>query len=130
MRINEKNYVDNAEAAITRLSKKVNKQGIEIPMVTTSKIRNLLSMAADIYNQALDCKEDVLPDDITSRIDYLRVRFMYEAGREQGVKSLIKEADLLNIMKEIKGNKNNYILSYHYMEALVAFKRYMNKNDD
>lgn len=130
MRINEKNYVDNAEAAITRLSKKVNKQGIEIPMVTTSKIRNLLSMAADIYNQALDCKEDILPDDITSRIDYLRVRFMYEAGREQGVKSLIKEADLLNIMKEIKGNKNNYILFYHYMEALVAFKRYMNKNDD
>lgn len=130
MRINEKNYVDNAEAAITRLSKKVNKQGIEIPMVTTSKIRNLLSMAADIYNQALDCKEDVLPDDITSRIDYLRVRFMYEAGREQGVKSLIKEADLLNIMKEIKGNKNNYILFYHYMEALVAFKRYVNKNDD
>ena len=97
MRINEKNYVDNAEAAITRLSKKVNKQGREIPMVTTSKIRNLLSMAADIYNQALDCKEDVLPDDITSRIDYLRVRFMYEAGREQGVKSLIEEADLLNI---------------------------------
>lgn len=130
MRINEKNYVDNAEAAITRLSKKVDKQGREIPMVTTSKIRNLLSMAADIYNQALDCKEDVLPDDITSRIDYLRVRFMYEAGREQGVKSLIKEADLLNIMKEIKGNKNNYILFYHYMEALVAFKRYMNKNDD
>ena len=129
MRINEKNYVDNAEAAIT-LSKKVNKQGREIPMVTTSKIRNLLSMAADIYNQALDCKEDVLPDDITSRIDYLRVRFMYEAGREQGVKSLIEEADLLNIMKEIKGNKNNYILFYHYMEALVAFKRYMNKNDD
>ena len=114
MRINEKNYVDNAEAAITRLSKKVNKQGIEIPMVTTSKIRNLLSMAADIYNQALDCKEDVLPDDITSRIDYLRVRFMYEAGREQGVKSLIKEADLLNIMKEIKGNKNNYILKFHF----------------
>lgn len=130
MRINEKNYVDNAEAAITRLSKKVNKQGREIPMVTTSKIRNLLSMAADIYNQALDCKEDVLPDDITSRIDYLRVRFMYEAGREQGVKSLLEEADLLNIMKEIKGNKNNYILCYHYMEALVAFKRYMNKNDD
>ena len=130
MRINEKNYVDNAEAAIPRLSKKVNKQGREIPRVTTSKIINLLSMAADIYNQALDCKEDVLPDDITSRIDYLRVRFMYEAGREQGVKSLIEEADLLNIMKEIKGNKNNYILFYHYMEALVAFKRYMNKNDD
>ena len=62
MQINEKNYVDKAEAAITRLSKMVNRQGKVIPMVTTSKIRNLLAMAADIYNQALDCKEDVLPD--------------------------------------------------------------------
>ena len=98
MQINEKNYVDKAEAAITRLSKMVNRQGKVIPMVTTSKIRNLLAMAADIYNQALDCKEDVLPDELISRIDYLRVRFMYEAGREQGVKSLIEEADLLDIM--------------------------------
>ena len=55
MQINEKNYVDKAEAAITRLSKMVNRQGKVIPMVTTSKIRNLLAMAADIYNQALDC---------------------------------------------------------------------------
>lgn len=50
MQINEKNYVDKAEAAITRLSKMVNRQGKVIPMVTTSKIRNLLAMAADIYN--------------------------------------------------------------------------------
>ena len=48
MQINEKNYVDKAEAAITRLSKMVNRQGKVIPMVTTSKIRNLLAMAADI----------------------------------------------------------------------------------
>lgn len=130
MRINEKNYVDKAEEAITRLSKKVNKQGKTVPMVTTSKIRNLLSMAADIYNQALDCKENRLPDELTSRIDYLRVRFIYEMGREQSVKDLVIETELLDILKEIDGDKNNYILFYHYMEALVAFKRYNNKNDD
>ena len=44
MQINEKNYVDKAEAAITRLSKMVNRQGKVIPMVTTSKIRNLLAV--------------------------------------------------------------------------------------
>lgn len=130
MQINEKNYVDMAEEAITRLSKKVDKKGKLIPMVTTSKIRNLLSMAADIYNQALDCKEDKLSDELASRIDYLRVRFMYEMGREQSVKDLVNEADLINVLKEIDGDKNKYIIFYHYMEALVAFKRYMNKNDD
>ncbi len=130
MQINEKNYVDKAEEAITRLSKKTNSQGKPIAMVTTSKIRNLLSMAADIYNQVLGRDEAELPAELVSRIDYLRVRFIYEAGREAAVKSLIDEADLLNILKEINGDKNNYILFYHYMEALVAFKRYMNRNDD
>lgn len=96
-------------------------------MVTTSKIRNLLSMAADIYNQVLDCKDNELPTELVSRIDYLRVRFIYECGRDEKTKDLIDEADLLSILKQINGDKNNYILFYHYMEALVAFKRYMNK---
>lgn len=46
MQINEKNYVDMAEEAITRLRRKT-KEGKD--MVSTSKIRNLLSMAAYIY---------------------------------------------------------------------------------
>lgn len=51
-------------------------------------------------------------------------------GREQSVRELVNEADLINTLKEIDGDKNKYIIFYHYMEALVAFKRYMNKNDD
>lgn len=130
MQINENNYVDKAEETITRLSKKVDRRDKPIAMVTTSKIRNLLSMAADIYNQVLDCKDNELPTELVSRIDYLRVRFIYECGRDEKTKDLIDEADLLSILKQINGDKNNYILFYHYMEALVAFKRYMNKNDD
>lgn len=130
MQINENNYVDKAEETITRLSKKVDRRGNSIAMVTTSKIRNLLSMAADIYNQVLDCKDNELPTELVSRIDYLRVRFIYECGRDEKTKDLVDEADLLSILKQINGDKNNYILFYHYMEALVAFKRYMNKNDD
>ena len=130
MQINENNYVDKAEETITRLSKKIDRRGKTIDMVTTSKIRNLLSMAADIYNQVLDCKDNELPTELVSRIDYLRVRFIYECGRDEKTKDLVDEADLLSILKQINGDKNNYIPFYHYMEALVAFKRYMNRNDD
>ena len=125
MQINENNYVDKAEETITRLSlslihiseptrlsKKVDRRGNPIAMVTTSKIRNLLSMAADIYNQVLDCKDNELPTELVSRIDYLRVRFIYECGRDEKTKDLIDEADLLSILKQINGDKNNYILFY------------------
>ena len=130
MRINEENYVAKAESVILKLSKQVNKQGKVVAMVTNSKIRNLLSMSADIYNQVLDCKDDKLPQELNGRIEYLRVRYIYEAGRELRVKDLVIQGELLEIMKEIQGSKKNYILYYHYMEALVAFKRFWNKNDD
>lgn len=130
MRINEENYVAKAESVILKLSKQVDKQGKVVAMVTNSKIRNLLSMSADIYNQVLDCKEDKLPQELNGRIEYLRVRYIYEAGREPRVKDLVIQGELLEIMKEIQGSKKNYILYYHYMEALVAFKRFWNENDD
>lgn len=130
MRINEENYVAKAESVILKLSKQVNKQGKVVAMVTNSKIRNLLSMSADIYNQVLDCKDDKLPQELNGRIEYLRVRYIYEAGREPRVKDLVIQGELLEIMKEIQGSKKNYILYYHYMEALLAFKRFWNKNDD
>lgn len=130
MRINEENYVAKAESVILKLSKQVDKQGKVVAMVTNSKIRNLLSMSADIYNQVLDCKDDKLPQELNGRIEYLRVRYIYEAGREPRVKDLVIQGELLEIMKEIQGSKKNYILYYHYMEALVAFKRFWNKNDD
>lgn len=141
MLIDEKNYVDKAEKVIYKLShiqktrngkRLVDKAGNPVyeDMITTSKIRNLLAMAADIYNLALDCKDDKLPDELSSKIDYMRIRFVYESGREVKVKDLVEAAEILGILKQINGSKKNYILFYHYMEALVAFKRFYNKNDD
>ena len=47
--LNEKTYVDQAEAVLDKLTAKFEKNGkwITPQIVTTSKIRNILSMAAD-----------------------------------------------------------------------------------
>ncbi|MBT9772801.1 type III-A CRISPR-associated protein Csm2 [Coprococcus catus] len=130
--INETNYVDKAEKAILSLRDKAEQQqrGRREPkIVTTSKIRNLLAMTADIYNQVMICQNDKLSDDLKGRIEYLRVRFMYECGREPLVKNFVKEADILPILKEINGSKKNYILFSRYMEALIAFHKYYDGKD-
>ena len=130
--INETNYVDKAEKAILSLRDKAEQQqrGRREPkIVTTSKIRNLLAMTADIYNQVMICQNDKLNDDLKGRIEYLRVRFMYECGREPLVKNFVKEADILPILKEINGSKKNYILFSRYMEALIAFHKYYDGKD-
>ncbi len=124
MQINDQNYVDEAEKVIINLKNMKDKNGRTIPMVTTSKLRNLLALTADIYNEIMNQSGDKLSEEVCSRIEYLRVRFLYEAGREPSVKSLVEKADILGVLKTIKGSKHNYILFNRYMEALVAFHKF------
>ena len=124
MLINETNYVDEAEKAIIELKNKKNKNGKPIQMVTTSKIRNLLSMVADIYNDVLNTKEEKLNNDLIGRINYMKLRFYYEAGREKTVKDFLETAKVFDVIKGIGNSRNNYILFSRYMEALVAFHKY------
>lgn len=68
--------------------------------------------------------QKILDDEICGRIEYLRVRFMYECGREPKVKEFVQQAEILEILKEIKQSKKNYLLFSRYMEALIAFHKY------
>ena len=129
MQINETNYVDEAEKAIIELKNKKYKNGKPIQMVTTSKIRNLLSMVADIYNDVLTTKEEKLNNDFIGRINYMKLRFYYEAGREITVKTFLETAKVFDVIKGIGNSRSNYILFSRYMEALVAFHRYYGGKD-
>ena len=131
MYINENNYADEAEKVILQLKNKTNpKTGKGVPMVTTSKIRSILAMTSDIYNEVLMQQDDKLSDDLAGRIEYLRIRVVYEAGREQSVKDFIMQAKILDILKEIKGSRKNYILFSRYMESLVAFHKFYGGKDN
>lgn len=132
MYINDGNYVDVAEKVILTLKEKgrPNKRtGEKELLLTTSKIRNLLAMTADIYNEVVNQKESVLSENVCSRIAYLRVRFIYEAGRDNNVKEFVLQSKVLDILKSIGNSKKNYILFCRYMESLVAFHRYYGGKD-
>lgn len=128
--INEENYVPKAENVINRLKTKVDKRGKSIPIVTTSQLRNLLAMCADIYNMVIVQTKDELNDEIKGKIEYLKIRMVYDAGRDDKVKNLVEEAQLLDCIKEIKGSKRNYILFNRYMEALVAYRKFYGGRDE
>ncbi len=128
MKLTEDNYVELAEKAINNLKKKNGE------LVTTSKIRNLLAMTADIYNQVVNLKEEKLSAELIGQINYMKIRFIYEAGREQQkekrVKELIEEADILTHIDEIKNSRKQYILFSRYMEALVAYRKFYGGRDE
>ena len=111
-------YVDAAEAVMRRLAANSRK-------ITTSKIRNLLSLVSDIYNvENLRDAPELLPES-KNALTMLRIRVVYEAGREQTVKEFIVEAKLLEYIKGIGADREKLIAFAHYMEALVAYHRYL-----
>jgi len=95
--------------------------------LTTSKIRNLLSMVMDTYNDV------VLQPELTAKdkdqIQYLIVRMAYESGRDRDVKSFVDGCGLIKYADKIEGNKENFITFTRYFESLVAYHRYYGGSD-
>lgn len=122
------NYVDLAENVIKNLETEKYGKDKTRPKLTTSKIRNLLAMNTDIYNDVRNIQGNELDNSIKERINYMKVRFIYEAGRDGIVKDFVEKSNIINYMKSIC-DKSSYILFSRYMEALVAYHRYYGGKD-
>ena len=118
------NYVEMAEKVIDKLIVKSKDPNGRVNIFTTSQKRNLLAMTAEIYNEGMLLEDDKLSEEMSERIDYLRVRYMYAAGKEQKVKELLEEAQILDLLKKSRDSKRKFIIFYHYMESLVAFRKF------
>ncbi len=118
----QEDYTAQAEKVITELRRILGRNYINF---TTSKIRNILGMVNEIYNDVVLKPEKNLDESIRSRIEYLKVRLIYECGREPKViKPFVETAGLLDIISGIKDSKDKFIKFAHYMEALVAYHLY------
>lgn len=117
--------VDVAESVILALKNENNGR----LALTTSKIRGLLSMTASIYTDVQRNRSETLSEELQSRVQYLRMRVAYEAGRDPVVKKFVIKAELLEQLSNIRADKERLLLFCRYMEALVAYHRYHGGND-
>ena len=121
--LNKKDYVNQAEKVVLNLSK--SKSGVIF--LTTNKIRNMLTIMNELYNAVKNQKEDKISEEIQSRVQYAKMKLVYEAGRDKTVRELLDKSSLLEYINGIGENKKNLILVCHYMEALVAYHKYHTK---
>lgn len=132
MELTKTNYVDKAENVVKNLQRDKNGN----LMLTTSKIRNLLTMISGIYNDVIHEGNKPLGDDTVERIQYLKMRFAYEAGREKAkekkqekgkimpVEDLIQQAKIWEAIDGIGRDREKCITFCRYMEAIVAYHKY------
>lgn len=126
--INSENYVDKAEKVIKGLIVK-DKWGNDKINLSTSKIRNILSMLSGLYNDVVMLRTDKLTTEYISRIKYIKMRFAYEAGREKNVKEFVERAQIFKIMDSIGDSTDDLITFCNYMEALVAYHKFYGGSD-
>lgn len=125
-KLTQTNYVDIAEKVICEKIKKDKWGKISL---TTSKIRNLLSLVNSIYNDVVHSYAKNLDENIQSKIQYLRLRFVYESGRDGIVKDFVEQAGIIGYLKQIGDNKKALLLFCKYMEALVAYHKFYGGRD-
>ena len=95
-------------------------------------------MSADIYNDVVNSMDETLSAEVKGRINYLKIRMIYEAGRETGndpvrdhkVRNFLEYTDLIRHLDDINGSRRQYILFNRYMEALVAYRKFYGKKDE
>ena len=123
MKINQQNYVDEAEKVIKGMVQ-TDRNGNSSIKLTTSKIRNLLSMVSELKTDAQHSRSAELNADMQSRVQYLKMRIAYEAGREPVVYKFVEQASLLSYVSEIGKDRQKLLLFCDYMEALTAYHRF------
>lgn len=123
----DKDYPAQADRIIQEYKQEM---GRNYNQFTTSKIRNILAKVSEIYNDVSISQNEFLDSDIQNRIAYLKVRLIYECGREPKViKPFVDKAGLVDLLDEIGNDRQRLIDFAHYMEALVAYHRFYGGND-
>lgn len=127
--INKTNYADEAEKVIKSLIT-TDRRGKDNLALTTSKIRNILTLTNELSNQGRNLREDKLNESIKSSIQYVKMRFAYESGREpKSVGEFVKKADIMNQISLIGDSKERLMLFCNYVEALVAYHKFYGEID-
>ena len=146
--ITAKNYVDTAEKVITGLiteAKAANRNPRnpdDYKILSTSQIRKQLAMTAELSSQVSSGQsgqsgqsgikagtDSGLSPEVVEKVEYLRVQFVYQAGREPLVRKFVEKSGILKILKSIK-SREDLLTFCKYMEALVAFRKFHGKKDD
>ena len=127
-KLTQTNYVDLAEKVIVKDLERDKRGNFRL---TNSKIRNLLSLVNNLYTDVARTggSDEKLSETIEGKIQYIRLRFVYEAGREKSVKDFVEKADIIKHLQRIE-TRSDLLLFCRYMEALVAYHRFYGGRDE
>lgn len=98
--------------------------------LTTSQIRKFLSAVNSLSNKINLYKiqngaPKELDADLAAQVKYLKIKLVYQAGRERNVKEFMNKSNLVPLIDGIGTSVKAYEEFAKYVEALVAYRKFM-----
>ena len=102
--------------------------------VTTSQIRKFLSAVNSLNNRIAlyriqHTETEKLTPELAGEVKYLKIKLVYQAGREQKVRRFVDQAGLIKYIDEIGNSTEKFDEFAKYVEALIAFHKYYGGRD-
>ena len=93
---------------------------------STSQLRKILSATAVVKNKLDREGSTVISKEMQAEIQYLRLKLVYQMGRDRNVKIWLKEKtiDLESIVHNIKDSKEAFDRMYRLIESIVAYNKF------
>lgn len=125
--------VTEAEKAIEGLKYK-DKNNRDRIDVTTSQIRKFLTAVNVVRNKvdlykAKNKGAEALSEELTAEIKFLKVNLLYQAGRTAAVKQFMTISKLDVIIDSIGDSLARFVKFTKYVEALVAYHKFLGGKD-
>ena len=116
--LNGTNFADYAEKVIKKHKEEKQK-------ITTTQLRGLFALMTEVREILRVRQDKKLDENLISRVQYIKMRFAYAAGRgEKGVDAFMKQSDLIAALDTVQDSVRQFELICKYMEALVAYHKY------
>ncbi len=116
--LNAANFADYAEKVIQEHNQSRDK-------ISTTQLRGLFALLIEVREIIRVRQDKQLDENLISRVQYIKMRFVYAAGRgEKGVPAFMQQSALIECLDTVKDSVKQFELICKYMEALVAYHKY------
>ena len=127
--MNNADIVQEAERVIKKL-----KDNSTRGMLTTSQIRKFLAAFTSVTNKVevekrCNPAKDEMSAQLSAEVKFLKVKLVYQAGRERLVREFVEESKLLAKIDSVGKSFAKYKDLANYMEALVAYHKFNGGKD-
>lgn len=138
--VRNKNNTQNREESYVEKAERIIKENKLSEIITTSKIRGLLTQVNELYNDIVLEADEQLDEKYVKAIQHLKVKMVYDAGRDRQLNTSRRDQDTpyrdgrikyffekTGLLEEVSniGNSREKFLDYcKYFEALVAYHKF------